>query len=130
MFLQLPLPVDNQRTIEVYHFRNSDTARPMKYGVKVGKHDNVGDLMKAIASITETKSQDHVILADITAHRIFSFLPLIRPVSQIRGEDITFSYVLFSAHSSLLFVADSYPYSSEQVRTTRRLFFDTHFMSS
>jgi ubiquitin carboxyl-terminal hydrolase 4/11/15 len=88
--ISLPLPVKQERTIEIVLWRN-DGNRPVKYGVNLDKRAKIADLKEALGELCGIPA-DELILIDVYMHKFFAVLDPIRSVATIRDTDVTFAY--------------------------------------
>jgi len=98
MYLSLPLPIPQHRVIDIHFMKYNRTGAPdepyvTRYSLKVKKKGSVEDL-KQILGETCSVNAKNIVLADVYADRIYTFLSDVRPVAGIRDKDLTVAYEL------------------------------------
>jgi len=95
MFLSLPLPLENDRVINIVLVRKENKTMLLKYAVKVSKMGTIMELKEQLGILSGLKPEN-LVLADIHANRIYSYLSETRSVSTIRDTDVTFAFEVLS----------------------------------
>jgi len=91
MFLSLPLPIENDRVINIVLVRKENKTMLLKYAIKVNKMGTIMELKEQLGILSGLKPEN-LVLADIHANRIYSYLSETRSVSTIRDTDVTFAF--------------------------------------
>lgn len=91
MYLSLPLPCKNTRTI-IFTFVYLDQTKPLKkFGVEVDKNASIEDLKTAIAAVTSVKPSS-ILICDVFNSRFFKVFNPKDFVESIQERDFIFAY--------------------------------------
>eukprot|EP00003_Mantamonas_plastica_P003980 TRINITY_DN1312_c0_g1_i3.p1 TRINITY_DN1312_c0_g1~~TRINITY_DN1312_c0_g1_i3.p1 ORF type:complete len:510 (-),score=184.79 TRINITY_DN1312_c0_g1_i3:650-2179(-) len=117
LFLSLPLPVQNDRRVEVIFVRRERNAHgfvsqaPTKLGIEISNTAKIRELREKVAELIGV-SVDRITLCDVFSHKVYSLLPDYRSVRDIKTKDTTVAFETIPKLEAL----PSIPYTSNNYK--------------
>lgn len=95
MYLSLPLPSTNNRSMTVTVFYGDGRALPLPYTVTVSKLGLLKDLIQALGTACCLESDEFLMIAEVYNHKLYKyFINPLDPLSLIKAEDYIVAYRL------------------------------------